>query len=145
MNGQEMKTNSVKEAKKIILDSIKPITKTEIINLDECINRVLKNTVSSKRTQPSFDTSSMDGYAISKKDIKKFPLRLKVKDEIKAGDIPKFSLRPGYAIRVFTGSFLPKGTERVVLQEYCKKENSEIIINKLGIDKYIRKQGEDFF
>jgi len=140
-----MKTNSVKEAKKIILDSIKPITKTEIINLDECINRVLKNTVSSKRTQPSFDTSSMDGYAISKKDIKKFPLRLKVKDEIKAGDIPKFSLRPGYAIRVFTGSFLPKGTERVVLQEYCKKENSEIIINKLGIDKYIRKQGEDFF
>jgi molybdopterin molybdotransferase len=145
VNGQEMKTNSVKEAKKIILDSIKPITKTEIINLDECINRVLKNTVSSKRTQPSFDTSSMDGYAISKKDIKKFPLRLKVKDEIKAGDIPKFSLRPGYAIRVFTGSFLPKGTERVVLQEYCKKENSEIIINKLGIDKYIRKQGEDFF
>ena len=47
--------------------------------------------------------------------------------------IPKFSLRPGYAIRVFTGSFLPKGTERVVLQEYCKKENSEIIINKLGM------------
>ena len=140
-----MRANSVKEAKKIILDSIKPITKTEIINLDECINRVLKNTVSSKRTQPSFDTSSMDGYAISKNDKKKFPLRLKVRDEIKAGDIPKFSLRPGYAIRVFTGSFLPKGTERVVLQEYCKKENSEIIINKLGIDKYIRKQGEDFF
>ena len=119
MNGQEMKINSVKEAKKIILDSIKPITKTEIINLDKCINRILKNTLSSKRTQPSFDTSSMDGYAISKKNIKKFPLRLKVKDEIKAGDIPKFSLKPGYAIRVFTGSFLPKGTERVVLQEYC--------------------------
>lgn len=145
MNGQEMKTNSVKEAKKIILDSIKPITKTEIINLDKCINRILKNTLSSKRTQPSFDTSSMDGYAISKKDIKKFPLRLKVKGEIKAGDIPKFSLKPGYAIRVFTGSFLPKGTERVVLQEYCKKDNNEILINKLGIDKYIRKQGEDFF
>lgn len=145
MNGQEMKINSVKEAKKIILDSIKPITKTEIINLDECINRILKNTLSSKRTQPSFDTSSMDGYAISKKNIKKFPLRLKVKDEIKAGDIPKFSLKPGYAIRVFTGSFLPKGTERVVLQEYCKKDNNEILINKLGTDKYIRKQGEDFF
>ncbi len=145
MNGQEMKINSVKEAKKIILDSIKPITKTEIINLDKCINRILKNTLSSKRTQPSFDTSSMDGYAISKKNIKKFPLRLKVKDEIKAGDIPKFSLKPGYAIRVFTGSFLPKGTERVVLQEYCKKDNNEILINKLGIDKYIRKQGEDFF
>ena len=145
MNGQEMKTNSVKEAKKIILDSIKPITKTEIINLDKCINRILKNTLSSKRTQPSFDTSSMDGYAISKKDIKKFPLRLKVNGEIKAGDIPKFSLKPGYAIRVFTGSFLPKGTERVVLQEYCKKDNNEIIINNLGIDKYIRKQGEDFF
>ena len=145
MNGQEMKINSVKEAKKIILDSIKPITKTEIINLDKCINRILKNTLSSKRTQPSFDTSSMDGYAISKKNIKKFPLRLKVKDEIKAGDIPKFSLKPGYAIRVFTGSFLPKGTERVVLQEYCKKDNNEILINKLGTDKYIRKQGEDFF
>ena len=94
MNGQEMKINSVKEAKKIILDSIKPITKTEIINLDKCINRILKNTLSSKRTQPSFDTSSMDGYAISKKNIKKLPLRLKVKDEIKAGDIPKFSLIP---------------------------------------------------
>ena len=50
-----------------------------------------------------------------------------------------------YAIRVFTGSFLPKGTERVILQEFCKKDNNEIIINKLGIDKYIRKQGEDFF
>ena len=84
MNGQEIKANSVKEAKKIILNSIKPITKTEIVNLDKCINRILKNTLSSKRTQPSFDTSSMDGYAISKKDIKKIPLRLKIKDEIKA-------------------------------------------------------------
>ena len=119
MNGQEMKINSVKEAKKIILDSIKPITKTEIINLDKCINRILKNTLSSKRTQPSFDTSSMDGYAISKKNIKKFPLRLKVKDEIKAGDIPKFSLKPGYAIRVFTGSFLPSLLTTYIYFSFC--------------------------
>ena len=97
----------------------------DVKSITRAFIRNIQNTLSSKRTQPSFDTSSMDGYAISKKNIKKFPLRLKVKDEIKAGDIPKFSLKPGYAIRVFTGSFLPKGTERIVLQEYCKKDNNK--------------------
>ena len=65
VNGQEMKHRSVKEAKKRILNSIHPINKTEILNLDECMNRVLAKPLISKRTHPSFNTSSMDGYAIT--------------------------------------------------------------------------------
>jgi len=145
VNGQEMKHRSVKEAKKRILNSIHPINKTEILNLDECMNRVLAKPLISKRTHPSFNTSSMDGYAITNTDSKKTPIKLKLTDEVKAGNIPKFSLNPGNTIRVFTGSFLPPGTDRVVLQENCKREKDHIIINKFESDNYVRKQGEDFF
>ena len=143
-NGPEMKVNSVQEAKKIILDSIKPINKSEIVSLDACMDRILVGNLRSKRTQPAFNTSSMDGYAVISKDIKKSLTKLKLIGEIKAGDIPKLSLKSGSAFRVFTGSFLPKGSDRVIIQENCKKKEGYIIINNPETDYYIRKQGEDF-
>ena len=112
-----MKVNSVQEAKKIILDSIKPINKSEIVSLDACMDRILVGNLRSKRTQPAFNTSSMDGYAVISKDIKKSLTKLKLIGEIKAGDIPKLSLKPGSAFRVFTGSFLPKGSDRVIIKK----------------------------
>ena len=140
-----MKVNSVQEARQIILDSITPTKKTEIIKLDMCINRVLGKTIKSQRTHPASDTSSMDGYAVAGSDKKKYPITLKVLGEIQAGDSEKFSLSSESTVRVFTGSFLPKGTKKIILQENCTRKDNSIIVSKHQNDCYIRKQGEDFF
>ena len=56
---------------KRILKSIKPINKTEKINTKDCLNRILSKSIKAKRTQPEFNTSAMDGYAIRKSFLKK--------------------------------------------------------------------------
>jgi molybdopterin molybdotransferase len=140
-----MKVNSVQEARQEILDSITPTKKTEMVKLDMCINRVLGKTIKSKRTHPASNTSSMDGYAVIDTDIKKYPARLKILGEIQAGSSEKFSLSSGNTVRVFTGSFLPKGTKKIILQENCSRKDNFIVISKNQNESYIRKKGEDFF
>ena len=67
MIGKENSPISVKDAKKRILKSIKPINKTEKVNTEDSYNRILAKSIKAKRTQPAFNTSAMDGYAIKKK------------------------------------------------------------------------------
>ncbi len=73
VTGKENNPISVEDAKKRILKSIKPINKTEKINTKDCLNRILSKSIKAKRTQPGFNTSAMDGYAIRKSFLKNLP------------------------------------------------------------------------
>ena len=143
--GKENSPISVKDAKKRILKSIKPINKTEKVNTEDSYNRILAKSIKAKRTQPAFNTSAMDGYAIKKKFLKDLPIDLDILGETKAGDENKFILKKNQAVRVFTGSFLPEGCDKVILQENCVSSKDKVLIKKENFENYIRKRGEDFF
>ena len=66
VTGKENNPISVKDAKERILKSIKPINRTEKINIKDSLNRILSKSIKAKRTQPAFNTSAMDGYATKK-------------------------------------------------------------------------------
>ena len=119
MTGKENNPISVEDAKKRILKSIKPINKTEKINTKDCLNRILSKSIKAKRTQPEFNTSAMDGYAIRKSFLKDLPKDFNIIGETQAGSRNKFKLKKNQAVRVFTGSFLPEGCDKVILQENC--------------------------
>ena len=144
MTGKENKPISVKDARERILKSIKPINKTEKIDIKYSLNRILSKSIKAKRTQPAFDTSAMDGYATKKNYLKVIPKYLDIIGETKAGDKNKFKLKKDQVVRVFTGSFLPEGCDKVIIQENCEKNEDKVYVKEVNTESYVRKKGEDF-
>ena len=135
---------TVNQAISIIKSSVVQL-KTEYINVENAINRILASDIKSKADSPPFDMSSMDGYAVKiNKNINQ--TKFKVIHEIFAGDNKNLKVLEGQTIRVFTGSKMPLGANRVIIQENCKIINkSEITVKiKKNDDLYIRKKGQDF-
>ena len=68
----------------------------------------------------------MDGFAINSiNNTNEF----KIIGESSAGNPFKGKVRKNETVQIFTGSFLPKGTNTVIIQENVKNLSSDIIIN----------------
>ena len=65
---------------------------------------------------PSFNQSSMDGYAFAFADLGTVD-EFTVKKVLAAGSSERFSVSAGEAVRIFTGAALPQGTDTVIIQE----------------------------
>ena len=135
---------TVNQAVSIIKSSVVQL-KTEYINVENSMNRILAADIKSKADSPPFDMSSMDGYAVK---INKYSnqTKFKVIHEIFAGDNKNFKVLESQTIRVFTGSKMPLGANRVIIQENCKITNKSEITAKINSsdELYIRKKGQDF-
>ena len=66
---------TVNQAVSIIKSSVVQL-KTEYINVENAINRILAADIKSKADSPPFDMSSMDGYAVK---INKTSIKLNLK------------------------------------------------------------------
>ncbi len=135
---------TVNQAVSIIKSTVVEL-KTEYINVENAINRVLATDIKSKADSPPFDMSSMDGYAVKiNKNLNQ--TKFKVINEIFAGDNKNFKVLERQTIRVFTGSKMPLGANRVIIQENCKITNKSEITAKINNsdELYIRKKGQDF-
>jgi molybdopterin molybdotransferase len=130
----------VAEALARILDGVKP-TRTETMPLAQAQNRILAKPVIAKRDQPPFPSSAMDGYAVRAGDGP----RLAVTGSSQAGARHKGTLKPGTAIRIFTGAPVPKGADAVLIQENAKREGDRItVLEPVTANQNIRRQGLDF-
>jgi molybdopterin molybdotransferase len=81
---------------------------------------------------PSFDNSSMDGYAVLAADVadaaQASPARLRVTGEIAAGDIGEYRLVPGTAIKIMTGARLPAAADAVIPVEWTDGGGAQVEI-----------------
>lgn len=131
----------VSEARSRILNSIKPL-ETEEISLSDALGRVLAKDAKAALTQPPFDASAMDGYAVRFEDIN---APLKVIGESQAGSSFDGVVGPGQAVRIFTGAPMAKGADTVVIQENVRHDDDQIIINEAkNKGANIREAGGDF-
>ncbi|MDJ0613051.1 MAG: molybdopterin molybdotransferase MoeA [Rhizobiaceae bacterium] len=133
------------EALNIVLDDISP-TQTETVTLYNASGRVLAKDLTSKRTQPPFDASAMDGYAVRQSDIATLPAVLKIIGESRAGVPFEGNIQSGEAVRIFTGAVVPSGADSIVIQENTESSEPETIRILSGVPegKFIRKAGLDF-
>ena len=133
---------SVKKAISNIVSKIPAIKKNEKVNLYECFGRILSKPVISKRNNPNEDVSAMDGFAINIKNMKN---KFTIIGESKAGKPFKKTVKKNETVQIFTGAFLPKGTNSIVVQEDVRYiNNKEIIVSKkLKKKQHIRKKGVD--
>lgn len=117
---------------------------TESVALRQAAGRVLAAPVVARLTQPPFDASAMDGYAIREADHAPGAV-LTVVGEAAAGHAFGGRVGAGQAVRIFTGAPVPSGAERVVLQEDVRREGRGITLgDRLENSRHIRPLGQDF-
>ena len=134
---------TVEQALQQILERARPLT-TERVDLRAALGRVLAEPIVSRRVIPPWPNSSMDGYAIRAADTTVAPVTLPVIGRIPAGAIPDQALRPGEAIRIFTGAPMPEGADAVIPQEDVEASGDRIRIGKaVTRGAYVRPRGED--
>jgi molybdopterin molybdotransferase len=106
---------SVTEARARILSHFEA-TAEETIRLIECAERILAVDIVATHDLPTFDNSSMDGFAIRAdgSSTGNVPTTLKVVADIPAGSVPTVTLKQGEAARIMTGAQLPAGADAVI-------------------------------
>jgi len=136
------------EAKKVIDANIKPITRTEIINIDDSVGRVVAEDIVATLSTPPFDRAAMDGYAVKARDtFNSSQLNPKVLDligELHAGETPQKRVNTGECIQIATGAMMPKGGDAVVMVEDTEAENKKVKVFKSAYPKAnVAPKGED--
>ena len=116
----------------------------ETVPLIEARGRVLVRDAVAKRAQPPFAASAMDGYAVRLEDAAPDAV-LRVVGEAAAGHAFAGAIKPGEAVRIFTGAPIPQGATRVIIQEDVTRDRTSITLSKhLEENHFIRPAGGDF-
>ncbi len=126
------------------LEPLDPIT----LPLADSHGCVLAEDVVAQWPLPSFDNSSMDGYAVIAGDVSSAaeasPVTLTVIDDVPAGSRADVALRPGCAVRIMTGAPIPSGTDCIVPVEVTDAGTDSVEIReRVAAGSYIRRAGED--
>jgi len=134
---------SVREALTQLLDAVRPITDTEVVNTLDANGRVLALDQRSTINVPSADNTSMDGYAVRALDCESGSATLQVTQRIPAGSVGEY-LAPGTAARIFTGALIPPGADAVVMQEQCELVGDSVTVRHAPrAGEWLRRIGED--
>ncbi len=138
---------SVDEHRRIALEAVSPLEPITLPLLDAA-GCVLAEDVTAAWPLPSFDNSSMDGYAVLAADVAtasaESPVELAVVDDVPAGYRATERVSPGRAIRIMTGAPLPDGADAVVPVEATDAGTQRVRIESpVDAGSYIRRAGED--
>jgi molybdopterin molybdotransferase len=139
-----MALQSVEEALKRILDGVEPMP-AESVPIAAAAGRTLATPLAARLTQPPFDASAMDGYAVRAADIGRLPATLTVIGQAAAGHPFAGSVGPGQAVRIFTGAAVPSGADAIVIQEDVARDGASISVREGASEgSNIRTKGFDF-
>jgi molybdopterin molybdotransferase len=134
----------VAEAQQRLIAMIAPLG-AEQVPVSEALGRVLAEDVVARRTQPPWAVSAMDGYAVRAADVATVPAQLTVVGAVPAGQAYPHAVKPGEAVRIFTGAPVPEGADCIVIQEDTERRGDLVEVRE-GAPKgrYIRPAGLDF-
>ncbi|SEL88602.1 molybdopterin molybdotransferase [Roseovarius azorensis] len=134
---------TVDEALERLFALVKPLD-TEEVPLIDAAGRVLARDVTAMRDQPPFAASAMDGYAVRGAEVAPGAI-FAVIGEAAAGHAYDGAVDPGQTVRIFTGAPLPKGADRVIIQEDVAREGDRITLGQSPeSNDNVRPAGCDF-
>ena len=130
------------QAQTLLANAAGPLQRSEEVSLADTAGRVLAADLSATVDIPPADNSAMDGYALRVADWGA-GVRLPIQQRCYAGEMPE-PLKPGHAIRLFTGSLIPEGADTVVMQEDTAEADGQVEISRAPKPgQHIRRRGED--
>src|SRR5262245_56318838 len=119
------------------------------VALQESLGLVLAEDAVSDLDSPPFDKALMDGYAVRSADVASGRARLRVVEEISAGQVPQRAVSSGEATRIMTGAPIPSGADAVVPVEHTHapggtNDGTDVAIetSPTGAGRNVLKQGE---
>ncbi|MGV2018046.1 molybdopterin molybdotransferase MoeA [Agrobacterium sp. 22-223-1] len=136
----------VDEAMRRLLEAAVPVTESETLPLAECDGRVLSADLIARLTQPPFDASAMDGYALRSADAAEIGSVLTVIGQAAAGHAFTGTVGEGQAVRIFTGAPVPQGADTILIQEDAEVLEGGKIRTAFDVTagRHIRPRGQDF-
>ena len=133
------------EMERLIGERVAPVAETERVGLRGARVRVTAADIKAPVDLPPFDNSAVDGYAVRHADLREDgDSKLVIAGRLTAGARADVALKPGQAIRIFTGAAIPAGADTVFMQEDVTLDGDHVIVPKglqLGANR--RLAGED--
>ncbi len=106
---------------------------TERVPLRAALGRVLAEDAVASTDLPSFDRSTMDGWAVRASGLAAAspgrPVRLRPAGEVQMGVAAGVRVPRGGAVRIPTGGMLPEGADAVVMQEHAAVEGEGLLVS----------------
>ncbi len=138
---------TVDEYRERVLAAVSP-TEPRRTALRECLGLVSAEEVVSEIALPSFDNSSMDGYAVRAADVAAAtddrPVVLPVIGESAAGGVGPDEVGAGTAAKIMTGAPMPPGADAVVPYEWTDRGAESVSITRgAQPGEHVRRIGED--
>jgi molybdopterin molybdotransferase len=136
---------SVDEALARIDDRVVPVVGSETLPLRAVPGRILAEEVVARINLPPHANSAVDGFALRHADLAPdCETELPIGGRAAAGHPLDRPIRPGEAIRIFTGAPMPEGADSVMMQEDCVVSGDRVRL-RAGIRKgaNLRHAGED--
>ena len=133
------------DMERLIGERIAPVKEVERVPIAQARGRVLAADVIAPLNLPPFDNSAVDGYAVRHADLKSgAATRLAISGRLTAGADDCLSLKPGEAIRIFTGAPMPAGADTVFMQEDVEVDGTAVVMPK-GLKRGANRRlaGED--
>ncbi len=134
---------SFDEALNYLLEKAQLTQKTEIINIENGLEKILSKGIVSSVNVPPHNNSMMDGYGLNSQDFKPGKT-YQISQRIVAGELGK-ELKKDTVVRIFTGAAIPKGVDMVIMQEEAEVEGEKVKLNSETTrpGQNIRTLGED--
>ncbi|TDO78313.1 molybdopterin molybdochelatase [Halanaerobium saccharolyticum] len=122
---------------------------TEILNLDNCLGRILAEDLYSPVDLPPFSRSTVDGYAVKAADTAgasaSMPTYFEIIGSVEMGESTKLELKSGQAAAIPTGGMLPAGADSVLMIEDTEKIEANTIesFKSLAAGENLVQKAED--
>ena len=136
---------SADAALSLLAERVHPITTAETAPLSAALGRILARDIVAERDVPPHDNSAVDGYAVYFDDLLAGrETRLPIAGRAAAGHPLSSAGARGAAIRIFTGAPMPAGPDTIMMQEDCRIDGDDVVIQP-GIARgaNCRQRGED--
>ncbi len=98
----------------------------EQVSIEDAQGRVLAADILADRDYPPFHRATRDGYAVRAAD--RGPLR--IIGEVPAGKVFSGKIGAGECVSIMTGAPAPEGADAVVMVEYTRVENGQVVIDR---------------
>lgn len=139
--------HDVDEALALLSQRLTPLP-SEVIALDEGLDRVIAEDIVAAIDVPHFERSAVDGYGVRARDTfgasDYNPIPLVLKGEIFPGRALDLTLMANQAVRIMTGAPLPTGADAVVMAEYAEEDAKQVnILQPVSPLKNVGRIGED--
>ena len=137
---------SVDEAVGIIAARVTAVQDVETVALAQADGRILSCDIAAPLPLPPFTNSAVDGYAVRSGDLPQGDERaFVVTGRVAAGASADDTIRPGQAVRIFTGAPMPEGADTVFMQEDVRLDDDGRVVLPAGLKPgaNVRPAGED--